>query len=126
MADRFFYNQSHGNLPTEVRIYATITAAADVQVSGYTVTKGSKYISACARTAEGKAKLSFTDRYKECKMVHMISTRPSSVVNIENDSIDTTDPHIDLEFQNAAADTDPDSAVMKFCFTFLNGGEDLA
>jgi len=99
-------------------IYVTITAAADVQASGYAVTKGGDYVSAVTRPAEGDMKIALRQGFPQFLGFSFLgSTRAGSFPYLDTAASigDGTDPHIDLTWQEGdpLADKDPDSAVIQ-------------
>lgn len=110
------------NRPQPFTVVAKITAASDVEASGYTVTEGKDYVSAVTRTAEGKAKIALRQSFPRFDGFDLTTDELASTCTLENDSSSSgSDPHLDVRFQSIGttpADTDPDSAVMIFRLHF--------
>lgn len=110
MADRNFENQQKTNVPELVTIHARITAAADVDASGYTVTTGSHYISSVTKSAEGIAVVTMKDPYQALEGLSCLLSIDDHTVTVDSTSLNDSTPTINLTFRTGAADADPDSA----------------
>jgi hypothetical protein len=122
MANRDFHNGIFSNQENVTVLWSKITAAADVEANGYTVTSGGAYISTVARTGEGAARITLVDPFLEVLAVSMLSTRSSSEMILVADSV--TSKIIDVVFeQHDGTATDPDSAVMRIGLWLRNSTE---
>lgn len=126
MANRNFFPSALDSQPEIVTMRVKFTAAADTEANGFTVNWGSKYVSAVTRTAEGKIKCAFVDRAKALVGMAITTTEPDITVTLENDSLDTTDPHVDIICKSVAASPaaiDPDAGVFIIAFDVANSGQ---
>lgn len=107
------YASQFSNVPELVDLHIKLTGAADVDASGYTINHGDSLVSAVAKTAEGKAKITLKQAFYEVVSFSGACSLAGSFIHLENDTVNNSDPHIDIIFQNdAGTDADPDAGVI--------------
>jgi hypothetical protein len=120
MAERLWKNggRIYANEAFPVVLFAKITAAADVDANGYTVSNGGEVVTSVAKTAEGKARVTLSDSYFELLGVCGMVSRTDCDMLYDSEDVNGATPYVDVIFQDAGTDTDPDSATI-FLIIFL-------
>ena len=120
MANRNFQSANYTNVVDVVKIYAKITAAADVAADGYTVTTGGAYVTSVARTGEGDATITLTDGYNIMLGCVATISKADTTLQWVSEDVDATTPVILVTFVTAGSAADPDSAVIYLEITLRN------
>jgi hypothetical protein len=119
-------NQIHSNVPWLIEMHIRLTGAADVEASGYTITKGSGYLTSATRTGEGVIQLAFKDRFKQIVGCHVLSSLQDIVPYLSAVSLDDATPTIDITCElfsdSAGAAVDPDSGILDITLEFCPSG----
>jgi hypothetical protein len=65
-----------------------------------------------AKTAEGKARITLADSYYELLGISGMVSRTDCAMLFDAEDVNGATPYIDVIFQDAGVDTDPDSATI--------------
>lgn len=121
-------NRVFTNVPEAFPIFIKCTFAADAEANGVTINLGAGYLDATTpvtRTAEGKFKFNFRDKWKRLVGFHWIGTTENSDIRLVEDDVDGSSPFVHLlwEASSTGTDTDPDSGVFYLTFYLQNSGQ---
>jgi hypothetical protein len=117
-------NQLWSNVHQPILLEVDLTAAADTEASGYTINKGSGFVTSASRSAEGILQVTFNQ--KVGRIVNAIVSLSKDDTTVTADHASWTTSLAQFTFRTGAADTDPDSATIRITFILENSGQGLA
>jgi hypothetical protein len=113
MSSKLLHPDMGSNESGEITLHFKVTAAADVEADGYTISDGSEIVSSFARTDEGDITITLHNNYKKFFNLIMLTTLANQDLIFVSEDVDG-DKTILITIGVSGTPTDPDSAVMYF------------
>lgn len=119
--DRHLNDRLYATIYDLVIAHVEITAAADVAANGYTVGEGSSFVASAARTAEGVMLVTLKDTSP--KILNALCTCTKKDTVCTPTAVSGTAGTVEITFDTAGSDADPDSATIHLTILIRNSGE---